>query len=123
MSPFITLNHVKYFINVRLLHVNVKVIVPDLVPPKVDPEATFNTKLPLVVDVAAVLVFTVIPVGNPVAATVQATFLFPTYPSKGIVIVNAADVFSSFPHAIESASFPQAMLVESSPLVPLYVIV
>ena len=93
-------------------------ISPFTVSPNPDAAATLRIREPSAEVVAAVFLFTVIPVGKPLTVTEQAFLAVPWYPANGIVIVIAAEVFPSMSQGIVTASWPMITFVAAVPAPP-----
>ena len=112
-APAIDFVHVNTLTTVLFEMVNVNVIFPLKVPPRSDAFATDNSILPAAGAGAAVLVLSVIPVGNVPTVQVVAVCVMPTYPVKGIVMgVALAGLLDEF-QAIDCVSYPK--ITESPP--------
>ena len=94
--------------------------------------AKVRTTEPAALAVAAVLDFKVTPDGNVPTEQVQAVWVIPTYPVKGIVTSSAvatspalvqAMVCASFPRIIESPPEPALPAAPVSPFTPSYILV
>ena len=106
--------------NVLPLHENVRVIVPEsaAAEPSAEPASTASTREPSAESVAAVFALTEIPLGSPLAATVQAAREVPTYPANGMVIVLAAEVDPAEVQGIDCESLPHTTVVADAPAAP-----
>ena len=86
--------------------------------PRFEDAATDNSIKPAAVAVAAVFVFSVIPVGRVPTAQVQAVCVIPTYPVNGIEIVDAAAVLPADVQAMDCVSFPKTIEIPPLPAEP-----